>query len=46
MKDEVKVMLALTRSHQLSRRHPRGCSVYVAVPQIAPFAGGSSPYSR
>ncbi|MGH8094293.1 MAG: alpha/beta hydrolase [Chthoniobacterales bacterium] len=38
--------LALIRSHPLTYRYPRGFSVYVAVPQTAPFAPGGSSYSR
>jgi hypothetical protein len=37
---------ALIRSHPLTYRYPRGRSVYVAVPQTAPFARGSSCCSR
>ena len=39
-------MCPLICSHPLAYRYPRGLSVYVAIPQIAPFARGSSSWSR
>ena len=39
-------MRHLIRSHPFAYRYPRDLSVYVAIPQIAPFARGSSSCSR
>jgi hypothetical protein len=39
MKDEMKAMLALTRSFPFTR--PVGPPVYVASSQLAPFASGA-----